>query len=573
MLKQWLRRFYVMFKLESLLFNNRDDSQKYQFSKHTFIYGMNTVGKTALTKAIDYVLGSSENLTYQGLDNIDSIEAYLTNNLTALWVKRTISGEYFYRRTEDSAYSEISADTYKDNICLMLTPNPNNHFVQVYSKVFDENPTFRSFNFLNYMEEKGLGDLSVVFTKARELKYQIRVSNIMDFFFNYNNIEQIYEKELLLEQREKELDELTKDYQEYERSLLQIQKLFRELQLKYTGNYEKDYSTFKKFQTSYTRTAQTKSKDLVYLSKASFSLAEEIKLYSFIQSQANNMVERKERIKRLLAILNSIVEGNHDYKQYIDFITKTVEEIQEENIILSLTDYQKAIRGIQTEKGKIDQQIMMLKGQASEITYEDAVKKIGLIEHIFSILNRNVDYTRLDSLRGETSKLKREIKELKSAFDKKEISAFNNRLTNLYLKSDLKVKHLIEDLHDTDFTLEFDPFRLCLFASHKTEEGVERFIPGSMARQTHLQMLIYLCMFDYLKRDFQDFIYMPLLIIDSANQPMGIEIFREVYPTIVNLAEEIGIQTIFLSKDHLDGISDQDFIDISSGLNKFHKQS
>ncbi|MEN6459762.1 MAG: AAA family ATPase [Syntrophomonas sp.] len=562
-----------MFKLESLRFHHNTDNQEYKFSYHTFIYGMNTVGKTALTKAIDYVLGSSENLTYQGLDNIDSIEAHLTNDLTTLWIKRTVFGEFFYRRTEDSAYSEISADTYKDNICLMLTPNPNNRFAQVYSKVFDENPTFRSFNFLNYLEEKGLGDLSVVFTKARELKHQIRISNIMDFFFNYDNIEQIYEKEVLLEQRQKELDELNKDYQEYSRSVSQIEKLFVELHLKYTGDYEKDYSTFTKFRTSYTRTAKTKSKDLVYLSKASFSLAEEIKLYSFMQSQSTNMMERNERIKRLLAILNSIVEGNPNNEQYINFITKKVEEIQEENVLLSLTDYQKAIRGIQVEKEKIDQQIRILKGQASEIQYEEAIKKIGLIEHTFSILNRNVDSNRLGSLRGETSRLRQEIKELKSAFDKKEINAFNDRLTDLYLKSGLKVKHLMEDCQNTDFSLEFDPFRLCLFASHRTEEGVERFIPGSMARQTHLQVLIYLCMFDYLKKHFQDFIYMPFLIIDSANQPMGIEIFREVYPIIVKLAEEIGIQTIFLSKDLLDEIPDEDFIDISSGLNKFHKQS
>ena len=562
-----------MFKIESLLFNHENDSQKYDFSYHAFIYGTNTVGKTALTKAIDYVLGSSDNLTYQGLDNIDSIEALLTNDLTTLWIKRTISGEYFYRRTEESDYSEISLDIYKEHICLMLTQNPNSRFAQVYSKVFDENPTFRSFSFLNYIEEKGLGDLTVVFTKARELKHQIRIRNIMDFFFNYNNVEQIYDKEVLLEQHEKELDELSKDYQEYESSLLKIKKLFGELQLKYTGNFKKDWETFINFRTSYIREEKTKSKDLVYLSRASFSLAEEIKLYSFMHSQSKNMVERKERIKRLLAILNSIVEENPEYLEYTDFILKTVKEIENEKVILSLTDYQKAIRGIKDEKEKIDRHLKLLKGQASEIQYEDAIKKIGLIEHLFSILDRNVDNARLGFLRRETLKLKQEIKQLKSSFDKKEINAFNNRLTELYLKSNLEVKHLIEDCCDTEFTLEFEPFRLCLFASHKTEEGIERFIPGSMTRQTHLQMLVYLSMFDYLKRNFQDFIYMPLLIIDSANQPMGVDVFREVYPAIINFADNIGIQTIFLSKDRLEEISDQDFIDISSGLNKFHKQS
>lgn len=348
-----------MFKIESISFINGNDFQTYKFSSHTFVYGLNTVGKTALTKAIDYVLGSSDGLTYQGLDNIEGIEAYLTNGLTNLWIKRTISGNYYYKRTLESQYSEVSSEVYKDNICLIITPTSNARFVNVYSKVFDEKPTFRSFTFLNYIEEKGLGDLSVVFTKAKELKHQIRIRNIMDFFFNYENIEQIYEKELELELAEKELSEISKDYQEFNRSLFQAKKLFRELHLTYTSDFTKDYATFLKFKNSYTRTAKSKSKDLVYLSKASFSLAEEIKL----------------------------------------------------------------------------------------------------------------------------------------------------------------------------------------------------------------------CMFEYLKDNFRDFIYLPILIIDSANQPMGIEIFKEVYPTITQLADSIGVQTIFMSKDRLDNIPEDDFIDISAGLNKFHKKS
>lgn len=88
------------------------------------------------------------------------------------------------------------------------------------------------------IEEKGLGDLSVVFTKAKELKHQIRIRNIMDFFFNYENIEQIYEKEL---------SEISKDYQEFNRSLFQVKKLFKELHLTHTGDFTKDYATFLKF--------------------------------------------------------------------------------------------------------------------------------------------------------------------------------------------------------------------------------------------------------------------------------------------------------------------------------------
>ena len=76
-----------------------DEFQEYKFSEHCFVYGKNTRGKTALTIVIDYILGSSDKLTYQGLDNIDSIEALLKNEMTSLWIKRTVKeGGYFYRR-------------------------------------------------------------------------------------------------------------------------------------------------------------------------------------------------------------------------------------------------------------------------------------------------------------------------------------------------------------------------------------------------------------------------------------------------------------------------------------------
>jgi len=53
---------------------------------------------------------------------------------------------------------------------------------------------------------------------------------------------------------------------------------------------------------------------------------------------------------------------------------------------------------------------------------------------------------------------------------------------------------------------------------------------------------------------------------------MRIDVFKEVYPTIVALADEFGAQTIFMSKDQLEHIPKSDFIDISSGLNKFPKK-
>lgn len=562
-----------MFKLDEIQFNNRDDFQLYSFTSHSFVYGPNTVGKTALTKAIDFVLGSSEELRYQGLDNLDSIEAHIKNDKTDLWIKRSVCNSYFYKRTIKSDYVEISIETYKDNIGLLINDNIQNNFIEVYSKVFDEHPTFRSFSFLNYIDEKGLGDLSVVFTRGKDLKHQIRIRNIMDFFFNYENVEQIYEKELELEKQLKELKKLESKFNLYHSSIEQIKKSFRDLQLRYVDNFEKDFKTFETFKNSFSRKSKSSSMDLVYLSKSSFALAEEIKLYSFMHHQSKNIIDRKARIERLLSVFNSVIEESPEYLKYTEYIINTIEEIHEENLILSLTDYQKAIKDIQIEKEKLDNNIKLLKGQSSEIIYEDAIKMIGVIENNFTNIRECIDIEEIENLRTNVEVLKKEIKALRTSFNKKQINNFNKNLTKLYLESNLNVKHLNEDSKEIDFSLEFEPFKLCLFANHLVNGMSERFLPGSMARQTHLQILVYLSMFKFLNDNFKGFIHLPILVIDSANQPMGVESFKEVYPTIIAFAEEIGLQTLFLSKDKIDCISDDDFIDISNGLNKFHNQS
>ncbi len=561
-----------MFKVEVIRFNHSEDFQEYKLSEHSFIYGKNTRGKTAFTIVIDYVLGSSDKLIYQGLDNIDSVEALLKNEMTSLWIKRTIKENgYFYRRTEESEYSEVSAETYKDNICLILTSIHNNRFLEIYNKVFGEQPSFRSFNFLNYIEEKGLGDLSTVFTKAKELKHNIRIRNIMNFFFNFENIEQIYEIELLLETKSKELEKLSGSYQEYTRSKVQQQKIFKELQLNYTGKYDVDYKTFCDFRDSYIRKAKSNSKDLVYLSQAAFSLAEEIKIYNFMKNQSDNMIDRKERTKRLLSILNEVVSNETEYLEYTKFIKETIETLDEENVILSLTDYNKVIKNIEKEKKTLDAQIEILKASAQKLSYEEAMKKVGLLEHIFVVLQEEVDIEKYVILVDEIEKLKKQIQQLKSSFDQKKINDFNRRLTEVYLGSGLEIQHLQDDLQEKEFALEFDPFRLCLSAKHKKGDNIVNFMPGSMARQTHIQILVYLTMFEFLNTYFKGFLYMPLLVIDSANQPMGVDSFEKVYPVLIKMAEEVGIQTIFLSKDKINCVKAEDLIDISNGLNKFHK--
>ena len=142
----------------------------------------------------------------------------------------------------------------------------------------------------------------------------------------------------------------------------------------------------------------------------------------------------------------------------------------------------------------------------------------------------------------------------------------------MYINSEAtNVSYLIEDRREIKFNLKFNPYTQNLSAEHDEKGIMLTYIPGSMARHTHFQILVYLCMLEYLNKNFSDFIYLPLLIVDSADQATNKDSFEEIYPTIINFANSIGIQTIFMSKTKYDCVNDKDIIDISEGLNPFHE--
>ena len=66
---------------------------------------------------------------------------------------------------------------------------------------------------------------------------------------------------------------------------------------------------------------------------------------------------------------------------------------------------------------------------------------------------------------------------------------------------------------------------------------------------------------------------LPAHLHKSAKGPVSYTHLDVYKRQITQLADSIGVQTIFMSKDRLDNIPEDDFIDISAGLNKFHKKS
>lgn len=562
-----------MFRIRSITLYKGTDKKEYRFTDNAYVYGHNNVGKTALTKAIDYALGSSERLSHAGLDNIDAVAAYLVNGKTELWIKRTLQGEYYYKRTKASEYTLISSDTYKEYISELITDTPDVKAVKVYQRVFDENPTYRSFTFLNFVDEIGQGDLGAIFTRGKEIRHLVRIRNIMDFFFNYENIEKLYEKKTELDAVESELKRYNARMNQYTYSVNGIHDIFISLGLPYSDDMRENHRSFDEFRKDFSRMTTRPKDDLVYLAKASHSLAEELKLYSYLKNQSQKAGDRKERTERLLSTLYSIIAENDEYKDDVSAITEAIEEIKQDRIILSLADYDSTIRKIEDQKKSIDAKISTLKSQAAELDYDKTLKLIALLENYFNLIDTMVDISRGAQLDEQAKVLRKEIKDIKSNYSQKGLIEFNNRLTQMYLESNVTgVSYLNDDRNEEQFSLTFDPFSQVLVAKHKEGEAVVSYTPGSMARHNHLQLLVYLCMLEYLHERFPNFIYLPILIIDSADQPMEESSFEEIYPSLIETAKKIGVQTIFVSKTRTKTVNEKDLVDITTGLNPFHQR-
>ena len=568
------RRCCAMFRIYSIALYKGTEKKEYLFTDNAYIYAHNNVGKTALTKLIDFALGSSDQLSHAGLDNIDAVGAYIKNEKTELWVKRTILGEYYYKRTAASDYTLISINTYKETICELITDSPDDRAIKVYQRAFDETPTYRSFTFLNFVDEIGQGDLESIFTRGREVKHIFRIRNIMDFFFNYENIEKLYEKRLELDAIESELRQYSEKMNQYTYSVDRVHNLFITLGLTYSDDMPKNFETFKNFRDSFSREKTRSNDDIVYLIKASHSLAEELKLYSFLKNQSQESSNRKARTERLLSTLKSIIAENDEYSEDIGTIINTIDEIKQDRLILSLADYDGSISKIEEQKRSVDAKIRFLRSQATELGYDSVLKIIALLEDCFKVINSIVDIGESERLTNRAKVLRKEIKEIKTSYSQKGINNFNNRLNEMYLGCNASgVKYLEEDKNDEEFSLSFNPFSQALAAKHKEGDSIVTFTPGSMARHNHLQLLVYLCMLEYLNMNFSNLIYLPILIIDSADQAMEDESFAKIYPSLVEIAKNIGVQTIFISKSLPDTVEEKDLVDIRDGLNPFHQSS
>lgn len=574
-----------MFKIDYIKLIYLDNSVEptvYKFKGVNYIYGTNNVGKTAMVKVVDFVTAKDDFdiKSYDGLDNIEAIETCLVHDNDTLFLKRTKDNIYSYKKSEDSQYVETSDDLYKKEITYFINRGEN-VFLEDFYQYSNEHLTCRAFSFLNFLNEKDLGNISNLFMSADSYYNQSRIRKLISFLFNYKNIKRITELEKENERLEKEIKEYANNLSKYNYFFKSIQMNMSDLQLDVTDSLEEMKMSFIKFKRGYLRDSQnskTPKGDLALLMRISCALSEEIKYQKNLLNQSTNLKSRNERAGKLLMAFREILNYDDSYFKYIEKIDAILEKQLQENDILSLKDFTKTIEAIEKKKYKIDQQIKECSNGLNKFEYEEVLKKIGIIEQFFEEISLIRGIQEIKEKEEILSKNKKEIQKLSKEFDTSILDKFNAWINNEY--KELKdVTFSIEDNNLSGFKIKFNPIAVSISGEKLVEKGEKKesltYNPGSNARMTTWQILAYLGLFNIIATFFKGLPIMKFIFIDGLNQPF--DETESCYPNVCELIKKIsirlGVQLFIVSTRNIKCDDNEKFIDISDGFNKMHNKN
>lgn len=568
-----------MFKIVNLRLNysKNIESSNYDFDDVTYIYGKNNTGKSAMVYTLDFCLGKSNCslIEKEGLDNIVSVELELADSMDSLFLKRTCN-EYYYKYFKDDEYLSADENLYKQIISTFINKG-NKKYLEEFSLLNDENLSFRGFTFFNYIDEKGLGNLSSIFSRAKDYEHQRRVRKIMTFLYNYKNVHKIFELRI----KEKNLITKLNYYNDamikYKYIRKEIKNYFIELNLDCGGKISELYNRFIDYKNRFSRIEpkDIKMNDLNQLIKASYALSEELKYQINLETQSQKLIYRNEKAQLMLSALQEVVRNDAHWKKYMDRIEYLIDKNKSDIDVLSIKDYAKTIKAIKEKKESIDKKIQSISNGMNKTSYEKTMNILSVLEHLFGNL-KNLEYiNEYDKIKNELDETQKQIKELTKLFDDNLTKSFNEILLSWYSELKETVSFAKEDFEKTGFCIEFNPIQTYLIGKHTKDDLGEKHVynPGSMARATTWQILACLANLKILNDNFKELPFMRLLVIDGINQPFDEDLnsYPKVFELLKRISKEAGIQLVVVStidRKNVDGKKEQ--IDICKGFNKAH---
>lgn len=569
-----------MFKIEGLKLICDDNKERLlNFNKEiSYVYAPNSKGKTLLCDCIDYALGAGDKILMNpAMKGIQAIEMTLSVNESNLFLLRERDNFYF-KKDLNSTYIQINKEIYDKKITSALL-NGDDSEVVAFNEVFDRAISHRTMSFMNFLDQKGMGNLKYIFTKAPTEKFRWYYKDIINYIFNNSNIKEIVAKTKELKILLKKSQEIDKKECEYK---IQRDLLFNELKKLdiHVESIAEARERLMEFKNSYNRPESTqKEKDLKFLLIASQSLAEEIKVQQCYCKQGKLIVSREKGIEKLVNTFSDIIKDNDTLKEYANPIVLLLREVKMKTDTFTSIDINETIHKLTKEKQIIDNQIETLKANLIRLSYEETERSISISEQLLQEIQCYGEIEDAKEIKEKIKKLKTEIDFLKKQFDTSKQTVICQNITNNYMSMRETCSFVSEDMQK-GLEIVFDAKQVQLYAQIiekiSLENGEEyenktQFLPGSMARQTTWQILCYLEVISYTLKNVSGLPLLPLVVFDNISMPYDVNIgknnYKSIYTFIKEYAHKNGIQVIITSNIKVQEVGENDQIDISDGLN------
>lgn len=515
-----------MFNIKSLnLYQNSIKIASYNFEKPiNYFYADNSYGKTVMVALLDFLLGK-ENFEgkIDGLDGITEAELDCGDFL----IKRgLVENSYQIKNNFNDKYRNINLDLYKQFITQSILKS--NKQIEELNKITGKEISHRTLSLFNFVEQTKLGDLNVVFTKLEKLEYQLNSKEVFKYIFNKENYLKILEKQNEIEDLEKQLKDISINNEKFSFYADNITSLCNKLNIKNTGNY---YSLLKRVleleSSSPKNDKLTSDKEQLFLLQAINTLNNQIRNQNELKKQSNLIVDDINKKNILLENLKLIHKDNPELTNLILKIETKINENTLNANLLTIKDYNKTIQSLQNDKKRLEEKLNLLCFNLNSNTYINNLSDLKLLKQYLNkvlTLNNPKDET---VVRDKIKRLKSEIKELQRISNNSYSKQINERINFYYSSLKNKLNFVDQDYERQNFRLNFDcnKISVCGEISERDDHGdliYVKYIPGSHARQTVIQLCCYFAFLELLLgNEYLNLPVMPLLILDCPNQPLS----------------------------------------------------
>lgn len=543
-----------MFKISKLImFDLNDNAYTYSFENGVnYFKGKNSSGKTEFYSFIDFMFGSSDDISKKPWykDSLSKATMQFEYNNTEFIITRTKNPEKNYLSYVDEETAEpIDSRQYKDKLNSIFAQD-----IQLLKNIREftnEELTYRAFTMFNFLGEKGQGKIQDFLDKCSSIKYSVKLNPILNFIFN-NNLEKIYELQLELDILLQEVKELENNIQKQGFVINQVNVNLQKIDgnILYNGKNSNEIreriNAIKEMQSEDKKTEKRNIADLEVMFN---NLSEQIKVYENNASDAKQFEKDNENRRKLLFKLQELVDDNSDFDYLIQPIQTLLNDIDNTIFFSNYIISDNTVKELRKQRDQIRTEISRNAPRFKCFSLEQKAKAIALIEEYLSIeIISNDDL--LKEKKKRIREIREELKALQNSDDTKKITELSDLVTELYCSAKDTSSVVSDDLEQNGFKIKYfkkgnilQPTILVEKDDQPNSGKQENYYIGSMARHTLIQLCGYLSFLKILLEN-NRYPIIPILVIDHISKPFDEKNSSAIGTVISTAYKKIGKENL-----------------------------